>query len=191
MKTTKQKLMEAIVDLVAEKGFRAVTTLEIAQRAGVGEKTLFRNFSNKLSLLEEACNQVYYAAEFKVIIENELVYDLKKDLMLIFTQYHLIANKNRKILMIALKEEDQLPELRKKILEHPKSLLNDLVAYLDEMIRRNLMRKTDTRVAALLMVTAQYGAFINHLNSKRNFPDISLEEYIESSVEIFTKGLLL
>ena len=50
-KSTKARLIEAALDLFAEKGVTETTTKAVAERAGVNEVTLFRNFGNKYRLL--------------------------------------------------------------------------------------------------------------------------------------------
>ena len=41
---TQEKIMNAAMELIMEKGYGAATTKEIAVRAGVNECTLFRKF---------------------------------------------------------------------------------------------------------------------------------------------------
>jgi len=50
-KSTKTRLLEAALDLFAEKGVTETTTKAVAERAGVNEVTLFRYFGNKSGLL--------------------------------------------------------------------------------------------------------------------------------------------
>ncbi|MFD9354164.1 TetR/AcrR family transcriptional regulator [Streptomyces sp. NPDC060031] len=50
---TRQKLYEAAVTLIAEKGFSATTVEEIAERAGVAKGTVYYNFASKNDLFEE------------------------------------------------------------------------------------------------------------------------------------------
>ncbi|MEV7174226.1 TetR/AcrR family transcriptional regulator [Streptomyces sp. NPDC093224] len=50
---TRQKLYEAAVTLIAEKGFSATTVDEIAERAGVAKGTVYYNFASKNELFEE------------------------------------------------------------------------------------------------------------------------------------------
>ena len=50
-KSTKTRLIEAALDLFAEKGVTETTTKAVADRAGVNEVTLFRHFHNKHGLL--------------------------------------------------------------------------------------------------------------------------------------------
>lgn len=50
-KSTKARLIEAALDLFAERGITETTTKAVAERAEVNEVTLFRNFGNKYRLL--------------------------------------------------------------------------------------------------------------------------------------------
>ncbi|KIF74076.1 TetR family transcriptional regulator [Streptomyces sp. 150FB] len=52
-RTTREKLYEAAVTLIAEQGFSATTVDEIAERAGVAKGTVYYNFKNKADLFEE------------------------------------------------------------------------------------------------------------------------------------------
>ncbi|MFE2044984.1 TetR/AcrR family transcriptional regulator [Streptomyces sp. NPDC059477] len=51
--TTRQKLYDAAVTLIAEQGFSATTVDEIAERAGVAKGTVYYNFASKSVLFEE------------------------------------------------------------------------------------------------------------------------------------------
>ncbi|MGH7515868.1 MAG: TetR/AcrR family transcriptional regulator [Gemmatimonadales bacterium] len=55
---TRQRLLRAALELFTSNGFRATTTPEIAERAGVAEGTIYRHFSGKEHLL----NEVFRAA---------------------------------------------------------------------------------------------------------------------------------
>ncbi|MFE7579481.1 TetR/AcrR family transcriptional regulator [Streptomyces sp. NPDC057521] len=52
-RATRQRLYEAAVTLIAEKGFSATTVDEIADRAGVAKGTVYYNFKSKTELFEE------------------------------------------------------------------------------------------------------------------------------------------
>ena len=51
--TTKQKLFQAAVTLIAEQGFSSTTVEEMAERAGVAKGTVYYNFASKTELFEE------------------------------------------------------------------------------------------------------------------------------------------
>lgn len=50
--TTRRRLYEAAVTLIAEQGFSATTVDEIAERAGVAKGTVYYNFAGKNDLFE-------------------------------------------------------------------------------------------------------------------------------------------
>jgi AcrR family transcriptional regulator len=52
---TRARLIRAALDLFTGQGYRATTTPEIAQRAGVAEATIYRHFPSKDALLVAAC----------------------------------------------------------------------------------------------------------------------------------------
>lgn len=56
---TRQRLLRSALELFTANGFRATTTPEIAQRAGVAEGTIYRHFTGKDHLL----NEVYRTAQ--------------------------------------------------------------------------------------------------------------------------------
>ena len=47
MDDTSQKIIDAAMTLIRDKGYVATTTKEIAKNAGVNECTLFRKFKSK------------------------------------------------------------------------------------------------------------------------------------------------
>ena len=51
--STKERILDAALDVFSQKGFHSATTDEIAERAGVGKGTLYRHFETKEKLFEE------------------------------------------------------------------------------------------------------------------------------------------
>jgi AcrR family transcriptional regulator len=52
------RLMRSALELYAERGFEQTTALEVAERAGVTERTFFRYFSDKREVLFEGSRQL-------------------------------------------------------------------------------------------------------------------------------------
>lgn len=59
---TSQKIVDAAMALIRDKGYVATTTKEIARLAGVNECTLFRKFENKKDIVLQGVNQAKWRA---------------------------------------------------------------------------------------------------------------------------------
>ena len=63
VRRTRMALQEALIDLIEEKGFDAVTVGDIAERAMVNRTTFYRHYLDKYALVtgifEEAVNQIF------------------------------------------------------------------------------------------------------------------------------------
>ncbi|WP_251034807.1 TetR/AcrR family transcriptional regulator [Paenibacillus polymyxa] len=187
--SSKEKLMTAAIDLISKKGYSSVTTQEIATTAGLSEKTLFRQFGTKQNLLETAFDHYHYSEEMAKIFNERLVWDLQTDLLLICRTYHEIMNRNRKMIMISLKEEDNLPGFRERTIKHPRQLMEVLTNYFKAMYGKGKLIETNPELQAFSFMALNYGTFINHLDERSNFPTLSLEDIIKETVWIFSRAL--
>ena len=57
MDDTSQKIIDAAMSLVRDKGYVATTTKDIAKLAGVNECTLFRKFQSKKDIVLSGLNR--------------------------------------------------------------------------------------------------------------------------------------
>jgi AcrR family transcriptional regulator len=183
------KLLFAAIDLIAEKGYNGVSTQEIAATAGLSEKTLFRRFGSKQNLLETAFDRYHYAEEMTKLFNEKLIWDLQTDLLLISRTYHEIMNRNRKMIMISIKEEGNLPRFRERTQKSPRQLLEILTNYFTAMYEKGKLIRTDPELQALSFMLMNFGAFMNNLDADDNFPTVSLEAFITESVQTFTRAL--
>ncbi|MBA9088044.1 AcrR family transcriptional regulator [Fontibacillus solani] len=117
--TEKQlKIIQAAVEIFAEKGFAGSSTSEIAQRAGVAEGTIFRHYKTKkdllLSIVAPMVSKLigpFVWNEFKDVLEKdhssleEFLYDMAIN-RIKFTHKHL------KIIKILLQEIPFQPDLK-------------------------------------------------------------------------------
>ncbi|WP_044642076.1 TetR/AcrR family transcriptional regulator [Risungbinella massiliensis] len=187
--SSSDKLLLAAIDLIAEKGYKGVSTQEIASAAGLSEKTLFRHFGSKRNLLESAFDRFHYAEEMTKLFSEKLVWDLQTDLLLISRTYHEMMNRNRKMIMISIKEEGHLPGFLERTQKHPRQLLEILTNYFNTMYEKKKLIQTDPQLQAMLFMMMHFGAFMNNLDANTNFSTISLEAFITESVQTFARAL--
>lgn len=69
--STRDKIMRAALELVAEDGFAAATTAAIARRAGVAEGTLYRHFDNKDALFVAVYSRIKESVYDSVMAETD------------------------------------------------------------------------------------------------------------------------
>ena len=187
--STSDKILLAAIDLMAEKGYNGTTTKEIAAYAGVNEVTLFRHFGSKQKLLEAAFDRFHYAEEMTKLFRERLTGELHADLLLISRTYHRIMNRNRKLLEIAHKGGNTLPdEVHARALRHPQQLKQLLTDYFTAMAERGLVVKSRPDLLALSFMWMNYGAFISKL-SENPGSGVTLDDFIEESVMLFARGL--
>ncbi|GAB3070543.1 TetR/AcrR family transcriptional regulator [Salinicoccus sesuvii] len=186
---TSDKLMVIAIDLFSDRGYKSVTTAEIASNAGVSEKTLFRHFGSKQNLLEKAFERFHYTDDISLIFEEKIVWELKSDLQLISRTYHEIMDRNRKMIMISIKEGDNLPLIREKLQKPPEVLFGQLTNYFQEMFQKDKIISSDSENLAFTFMAMNYGAFLNHLSSNTIFGGVTLETFISESINTFTRAL--
>jgi AcrR family transcriptional regulator len=187
---TADRLLQAAVDLMAERGYHAATTKDIAARAGVNEVTLFRHFGSKQKLLEAAFDRFHYGDEMERLFREGLSGRLRDDLLLISRTYHQLMNRNRNLIRIVLKEGDNLPDrVHERAIRHPQRLLRLLADYLSGMAERgHILPSVRPDLAALSFMWMNYGAFISKLGETTG-PDAAVDDFIEESVSWFVRGI--
>lgn len=185
---SKAKLMHAAIDLMAEKGYKGVSTKEIAAAAGVSEMTLFRNFGSKQNLLEKAVDRYHYSIEMTQIFNEKVIWDLRADLLMISQMYHEIMARNRKLFLIVL-SDNELIEIREKAQKHPRTLLELLTNYFIDMQSKHKLVATDVEMQAITFMWMNYGAFVSQLFVKSELTTKTKQDFMNSSVELFVRAL--
>ena len=87
MDETSQKIIDAAMTLVRDKGYVATTTKEIAKVAGVNECTLFRKFKNKKDIVLQGVNQAEWRANITPEIFENVQWDLQTDIEMFMKAY--------------------------------------------------------------------------------------------------------
>jgi AcrR family transcriptional regulator len=112
---TREKVLNAALDLFYEKGFHLATVDEIAERAGVGKGTLYRYFANKGALFNELIKSRLEELEQSA----EAVLDGQDDVLTMISKYVRIYfeffDHNKRLYRLILQERldlaDQVQEL--------------------------------------------------------------------------------
>ncbi|MCL6443464.1 MAG: TetR/AcrR family transcriptional regulator [Alicyclobacillus sp.] len=121
--TDKQiKIIQAAVEMFAEKGYAATSTSEIAQRAGVAEGTIFRHYKTKKDLLISIVAPTmtklvapFLLRDFRRVLDSE--YEHFEDFLRAVMRNRLeFAVRHAPVLKILLHEIPFHPELREQFM---------------------------------------------------------------------------
>lgn len=129
--STEDKIIEAAIELVYEKGYKGATTRAIAQRANVNEVTIFRHFGNKKGIVEAAIQKYAFVELLENTFAEKVVWDIEKDLKMLVREYQALLDQKKTVILLALRESNEFPELndmlkrsRKHILKSSHIILN-------------------------------------------------------------------
>lgn len=189
-KGTAERIIEAALQLISEKGYTAATTKAIAELAGVNEVTLFRHFGNKRGLLKAIIEQFSYYPLLQQEINQNVTWELEKDLFNFSLKHFQFLMSIKDFVMIGFKESIQFPEISEEIANIPLLIKKELIHYFQEMHQRGKIREVDFEAAALSLIALNFGHFMSRARLGTIVSDIPTEELLQTSVTIFSRGLV-
>ncbi|MGE7887118.1 TetR/AcrR family transcriptional regulator [Bacillus cereus] len=185
--TAREKVMEAATLLFGEKGYTATTIREVAEKAGVSELTIFRNFKNKENLFRESIILRTTPVALLEGIEEQFTGNLHKDLTKVAETYIQINLPKLNYIWAALIESRQNSEMKALLHELNSHLVNHLEKYLKQLGEKGHISTCNYRLIANMF----YGQlFLYIMNASISEEEIQLEEYIETCVNLFMNGIL-
>lgn len=189
MYSTQAHILQTAITLMEKKGYKGVTTKEIAEESGFSEMTLFRYFGTKQMLLEKAVEK--YSSIYNMIhaIQKNLVYDLMIDLMMVSDKYQKHLEKNKRIELIAIQERNTNPYILEKTTESANCLKEFLIEYFQEMQLRNKLVKIDCELCAMNFLWLNIGFFFTKHIAGQYVSTVPSESFIYKCITQFVQGL--
>ena len=189
MDETSQKIIDAAMTLVRDKGYVATTTKEIARIAGVNECTLFRKFESKKDIVLQGANQAGWRANVTPEIFENVEWDLQTDLKMFMRAYMDRMTPDFVNLSIGLRAPQLYEETKQLIMKVPQAFLMTLTDYLNKMCAMGKIPEKDFKTLALTVFSATFGYTFLNASFGKELTDIEKDEYIEESVQMFVKGI--
>jgi len=187
-RSSKEKILQASMDLFVRNGYKKTTTKLIAKEAGVNEVTIFRLFGKKKEIIAEIIkykmgNIDPLASYFK----NDAKFNLSEDLYNSSVLYFNSMSKNLPLMLTLLEElggdfERIFSKLPMRVKEAYKS-------YFDEMHKRGIIIEQDTEFLALSFSTLIVGLAVTKIMTNKVIIELSTEEFIRRNAEIFARGI--
>jgi AcrR family transcriptional regulator len=134
---TANALLDAAIACFEEFGLQGATTKRIAQRAGLNEVTLFRQFGNKQDLI-----RAVFEREAQLLASQALVFNgvLADDLAHVATGYHHLAQRRGRLIPVILTEVGRNPQLQQAF-SAPMNLIGQILAMLEGYQRAGQLRQ--------------------------------------------------
>ena len=174
VKRTHHLLRQALMELMPEKGFQAITVQDIADRAMINRATFYEHFSDKYALLEYSLRDLF-SKTLASRVHDKIEFNSENLRLLLLTTCEFLAQLRRRCLP---KDQQLLPVVQTQIT----TVINEtLLIWFKEAPPDASLRYTSPDLAAAVMSWAIYGAAFYW----------SQEDYQESVNEFVVRALPL
>ena len=179
IKRTRQLLQQALMGLMAEKSFQAITVQDIAERATVNRVTFYAHFEDKYALLEYTMREM-----FKQRLRSQLpdgsLFSPENLARLILIVCELLAETGRQ----CPPPHGQLEPLMEKQIKV--ELYEVLYAWLAEAASGKTERRPTPEQAAMITSWAIYGAAVQWSQKEQPEP---AQEFVQQVLPIIIASL--
>ena len=158
-----EKILEAALELLAERGFRGTTVRAVAARAGVGAAAIYRRHENREEMMLAAIDESVGVRE----VENTGNTELDLVSMLTVVRESVYAGPGIRVLAAVLLESEEHPELlatyRRRAVWPRRKLIRSV---LERAIRRGEIRDdVDLDAAVDMLWGSAFARFVTGSNS--------------------------
>lgn len=169
---TKQKILDSALKEFAAKGYSGATTLNIAEKAGFSEKTLFRKFKTKKNLFDMVViqNNDRLMEDFNLLLVDDEFKTAHEFLEVLIKNLANLVDNHFEFVNLALNESNRMP---KKIA--PETIPFHLSEYIEKNIRNEKIDYPIFTITILSFLTSlmndkQKGInFVDHDDALKKF----------------------
>lgn len=195
MTEKQRRILDAAMEIFAEKGFSGASTSEIAKRAGVAEGTIFKHYKTKKDLLIGIVAPMFFRIVAPSLLEEVLEIvraphaTFEEKMRALFMNRLQFVRSHQRVLRIAVQEipfHEEVRDLAKQTLSA--RLLPDVFAAVEEYQARGQVRAGDPASIVRIAVTAMAGYALTRfvLLPEREWDD---EREVEFMVAVLAQGL--
>lgn len=189
MDDTSQKIVDAAMELIRDKGYVATTTKDIAKQAGVNECTLFRKFSGKKDIVLAGIDQEKWRADVTPLAFEAVTWNLKSDLEMFMNSYMDRITPDFVNLSIGLRAPQIYEETAPFIMMIPKAFVSSLIRYFEQMEEKGKIAHGAYESWAMTIFSATFGYTFLKASFDDSLSSISRYDYVKDSVRIFLEGI--
>ena len=189
MDDTSQKIIDATMALIRDKGYVATTTKDIAHLAGVNECTLFRKFKNKKDIVLSGIAQEKWRANITPELFQNVVWELQPDLEMFMTAYMDRITPDFVNLSIGLRAPQLYDETAPMIMKVPQAFISSLIEYFEKMEQLGKIHHMDFESLAMTIFSSTFGYTFSKSSSHQELTSLDREQFIKNSVAVFLNGI--
>lgn len=189
MDETSQKIIDATMSLVRDKGYVATTTKDIAKLAGVNECTLFRKFKTKKDIVLSGVEQEKWRGNLTSEAFRDVKWELAPDLEMFMTEYMNRITPDFVKLSIGLRAPQLYKEAAPLVMKVPQVFLSSLIEYFKEMENRGKLPHLDFECLAMTIFSSTFGFTFLNASFEGSLSSVNREQFIKQSVQTFIQGI--
>lgn len=189
MDETSQKIIDATMSLVRDKGYVATTTKDIAKLAGVNECTLFRKFKTKKDIVLSGVEQEKWRGHLTSEAFRDVKWELAPDLEMFMTEYMNRITPDFVKLSIGLRAPQLYEEAAPLVMKVPQAFLSSLIEYFKEMENRGKLPHLDFECLAMTIFSSTFGFTFLNASFEGSLSSVNREQFIKQSVQMFIQGI--
>ena len=189
MDETSQKIIDATMSLVRDKGYVATTTKDIARLAGVNESTLFRKFNSKKDIVLHGIEQEKWRANLTTEIFQNVSWDLRTDLEMFMSEYMNRITVDFVNLSIGLRAPQIYDETAPLIMKVPQAFVTALIDYFQKMEQKGKLPPLDFECLAMTVFSSTFGFTFVSASFGEKLTKLDKSTFIKETVDTFIKGI--
>ena len=186
---TSQKIIDATMSLIRDKGYVATTTKDIAKAAGVNECTLFRKFKSKKEIALSGVEQEKWRGNLTPEIFKNIVWELQPDLEMFMNAYLDRITPDFVNLSIGLRAPQLYDETAPYIMKIPQAFIASLIEYFNNMEKLGKIPHLDFECLAMTIFSATFGYTFLTASFEQKLTKVKQSDFVKKSVSIFIKGI--
>jgi len=189
MDETSQKIIDATMSLIRDKGYVATTTKDIAILADVNECTLFRKFKNKKDIVMNGMEQEKWRGNLTPEIFRNVRWELQSDLEMFMEEYMNRITPDFVKLSIGLRAPQIYNETAPLIMKIPRAFVSSLIEYFQSMEQKGKLPHLDFESLAMIIFSNTFGFTFLNASFDNKLTSINKETYIKTTVATFIQGI--
>lgn len=189
MDETSQKIIDATMTLVRDKGYVSMTTKDIAKLAGVNECTLFRKFKTKKDIVLSGMEQEKWRGNLTSEAFKNVQWELGPDLEMFMTEYMERITPDFVKLSIGLRAPQLYEETAPLVMKVPQAFLSSLIEYFQGMEERGKLPHLDFECLAMTIFSSTFGFTFLSASFENELSQVTREQFIKQSVQTFIQGI--